>query len=101
MKGKKKYNIMPLSIQKPKTKSALHSALVKAYKATLPGQSGPDVEKMAHQFANELDDVISSEIEKMIKAQSISITNTPVGLANSGGPVTGVITITPPNVTIS
>ena len=91
---------MPLSIQKPKTKSSLHSALVKAYKATLPNQSGPDMEKVANEFANALDSVIADEIEKMIKAQSISITNSPVGLANSGGPVTGVINIVPPNVRI-
>lgn len=91
---------MPLSDQKPKTKSALHNALVKAYKATLPDKPGPDAEKFANKFADALDSALADEIEKMIKSQSITIYNTPIGLANSGGPVTGIINIVPSDVQI-
>lgn len=93
---------MSVTIQKPSTKTSLHNALVKAYKATLPPNCGPDVEKIANEFANALDGVIADEIEKMIKAQAITITNTPTKLVSLpyGGPVTGEITITPQNVVI-
>ena len=97
-----------LASQKPQTKTALHNALVKAYKATLPLNSGSEADTFAHAFANALDDVITNEIEKMIKAQSISITHTVnpatdqllVGTPAGPGTITGNLNIVPFDVKI-
>jgi len=98
-----------LANQKPQTKTALHNALVKAYKATLPSKPGDDADRFANAFASALDEVITNEIEKMIKAQSISIKHnvnptsdqliisTPAG----SGSITGNLNIDPFDVKIN
>lgn len=92
---------MPLSIQKPATKTKLIKACADAFKETLPDSVNKDNEIFAQKFAQKLAPAIADAIEEMIRAQALQIIHTPTTLANSGGPVTGVLTIPPVNFTIN